>query len=72
MLRQLEFLHTGAVLESDFYRLDVLLPKCQITDPPYSITGPGIVKSVLPFRALLPTSGELITITVSNTETVPE
>ena len=71
-LFQLEFLHTGAVLEADFYRLDALIPKCQVTDAPYSITGPGIVKSVLPFRALLPTAGELITLTVSNTETVPE
>lgn len=67
-LFQLEFLHTGAVLEMDFYRFNIDLPKCEITGPPYALTGPGILKSVLPFRALLPTSGELITLLVSNTE----
>ena len=67
-LFKLEFLHSGPVLESDFYRFDVVLAKCQVTDPPYGLTGPGVIKSVLPFRALLPTSGELIELTVSNTE----
>ena len=68
-LFKLEFLHTGAVLEADFYRFDVVMAKCLITDTPYSVSGPGVMKTTLPFRAVLPTSGELITALFSNTET---
>ena len=67
-LHKLEFLHTGAVLESDFYRFDVVMAKILVTDNPYTVTAPGVIKSTFPFRALLPTSGELITATFSNTE----
>jgi tail tube protein len=67
-LFKLEILHTGPVLGAGNYRWDMTLLKCIVTGNPFLVTGPGIVKSALPFKALLPTSGELLTIVIVNNE----
>lgn len=68
-LFKLEFLHTGPTLGAATYLLNLTLLKCEITDNPYTISGPGVMKTTMPFRALQPTTGELIELLLMNSET---
>lgn len=63
-----EFLHQGAVLGTGNYRFDFTLLKCLVTGNPFVVEDRGIVKSTLPFVALEPTSGQIITLAVHNGE----
>jgi len=67
-LFKLEILAQGAALGTGFYRMEHTFLKCLLLDDPYPVNGPGIVKSTLAFRALLPTSGELASLVVHNNE----
>ena len=59
-LFKLEVLHKGPTLGTDFFRSDITLLKCEVVDDPFNVTDAGIIKSTIPFRALEPTSGEMI------------
>jgi hypothetical protein len=67
-LFKLEWLHTGPVLGAGNYRMDLTALKCLVTGNPFIVKGPGIVKAEIPFKALKPTSGELLTLVVVNGE----
>jgi hypothetical protein len=68
VLFKLEALNAGPVLGAGNYRMDFTLLKCLVTGNPFVVKGPGIVKSEIPFKALKPTSGELLTLVVVNNE----
>lgn len=67
-LFKLELLHTGPTLGAGTYRMDFTMLKCLVTGNPFLVTGPGVVKSTLPFKALKPTAGELLSLVVVNNE----
>jgi tail tube protein len=67
-LFKLELLHTGPTLGAGTFRMDFTALKCLVTGNPFTISGPGIVKSVLPFKALKPTAGELLSLVIVNNE----
>jgi hypothetical protein len=67
-LFKLEVLNTGPTLGAGTYRMDFTLLKCLVTGNPFTISGPGIVKSTIPFKALKPTAGELLSIAIVNNE----
>jgi hypothetical protein len=67
-LFKLEVLHTGPTLGGGTYRMDFTLLKCLVTGNPFTVQNPGIVKSVVPFKALKPTAGELLSLVVVNNE----
>jgi len=69
-LFKLELLHTGPALGANAYRMDFTLLKCLVSGNPFTISGPGVVKSVVPFRAQKPTAGELLSLVVVNNESV--
>lgn len=72
-LFKLEVLHDSGIViptTATNYAFNVTLLKCLITDDPVNVAGPGTIKATIPFRALKPTSGELITATFINSETV--
>ncbi len=70
-LHKIELLHTGAALASATYKFNFQMDKCRITDDPIQVSGPGIVKAVLPFEALQPVAGlaGLLHVIISGTET---
>jgi hypothetical protein len=63
-----EFLHAGAALGTGNFRWDFTLLKCLVLDNPFTVEDRGIVKSVLPFMALEPVSGQIIQLAVHNGE----
>lgn len=67
-LFKLEALHTGPTLGAGTFRMDFTALKCLVTGNPFTIQGPEVVKSVIPFTVLKPTAGELLTIIVVNGE----
>jgi hypothetical protein len=67
-LFKLELLHTGPTLGAGTYRMDFTALKCLVTGNPFTISGPGVVKTTLPFKALKPTAGELLSLVVVNEE----
>lgn len=67
-LFKLEALCQGAVLGTGFYRFDLTALKCLVLEDPVQVTGPGIVKSRVPFRVLLPTSGSMLDAVFHNGE----
>jgi hypothetical protein len=67
-LFKLEALHTGPVLGGGNYRFDFTLLKCLVTGNPFIVENRGIVKSTMPFMALEPTSGQIITLAITNGE----
>lgn len=67
-LFKLELLHTGPTLGAGNYRMDFTMLKCLVTGNPFTISGPGVVKTTLPFKALKPTAGELLSLVVVNEE----
>ena len=69
-LFKLELLHTGPALGANAYRMDFTLLKCLVTGNPFTVGGPGILKSTVPFKALKPTAGELLSLVVVNNESV--
>lgn len=69
-LFKLELLHTGPALGANFLRFDLTMPKCEVTEDPVRVESFGVIKSNFRFRALLPTSGERITLAIVNSESV--
>jgi tail tube protein len=67
-LFKLELLHTGPTAGAGTLRMDFTFLKCLVTGNPFTVTGPGIVKSAVQFKALKPISGELLTLVVINNE----
>ena len=67
-LFKLEVIHTGPVLLAGNYMSTIELLKCEVTDDPYNVAGPDIIKSTIPFRAVEPTSGEMIKWITTNSE----
>jgi hypothetical protein len=67
-LFKLEVLSTGPTLVTGNYRHDITLLKCLVTDHPFLVRGPGVVKSSIPFVAEEPNSGELFTLAMHNNE----
>lgn len=46
----------------------VAMTKCLVTDDPFNVTTPGQIKSTIPFMALLPAAGSIMTMVIINTE----
>lgn len=67
-LFKLELLHTGPALGANFNRMDFTMLKCLVTGNPFTISGPGVVKSTVPFKALKPATGELLSLVIVNNE----
>jgi len=67
-LFKLELLHTGPALGANFNRMDFTALKCLVTGNPFVVTGPGVVKSTIPFKVLKPTAGEMLSLVVINNE----
>jgi hypothetical protein len=67
-LFKLELLHTGPTLGAGTYKMDFTMLKCLVTGNPFTISAPGVVKTTLPFKALKPTAGELLSLVVVNEE----
>ncbi len=69
-LFKLEVLNTGPTIptKANPFKFEVTLLKCLITDDPVNVSGPGQIKATIPFRALKPTTGDLISIFVQNAE----
>lgn len=67
-LFKLEALHTGPTLGAGTFRFDITALKCLVTGNPFTVKGPGVIKSELPFKVLLPTAGEILSIVVVNNE----
>jgi hypothetical protein len=69
-LFKLEALSTGPTLGAGNYRLDIIALKCLVTEEPFQVTGPGLVKATIPFTVVKPTSGSMLDLTVQNAESV--
>lgn len=65
-LFKLELLHTGPALGAANYAWNVIALKCQTTEDPLRLTGPGIVKAEVAFRVIKPTTGVMLQIDVKN------
>jgi hypothetical protein len=67
-LFRLDLNHTGPTLGGGTYQMNFAFLKCLVNGNPFVVKGAGVVKSVIPFRALLPVSGERLSLTVVNAE----
>lgn len=67
-LFKLEVISTGAVLGAGNFKFQLVALKCLVTEGPFNVTTPGIMKSTLNFVAQKPTAGELLQAIVTNNE----
>jgi hypothetical protein len=56
------------VLGAGNFRMDFTALKCLVTGNPFTVQGPGVVKSTIPFTVVKPTAGEMLTLVVVNDE----
>jgi len=59
---------TGAVLGTANWNTNLSFLKCLITDDPYHVENAGVVKSVIPFKALKPVGGAVVTVVINTSE----
>jgi len=67
-LFRLDVVCTGPTLGAGNNKLSLIALKCLVTDDPYNVTGPGIVKSKFPFKVLEPVSGQALQLLIENNE----
>lgn len=67
-LFRLDVIATGAALGAGNYKATLIALKCLVTDDPYNVTGPGLMKSRIPFMVLEPTSGQTLQLLIENNE----
>lgn len=67
-LFQLDVVCTGPALGAGNNKLTLTALKCLVTDDPYNVHGPGLMKSKIPFMVLEPVSGQTLQLLIENNE----
>ena len=67
-LFRLDVVCTGPALGAGNNKLSLIALKCLVTDDPYNVGGPGLMKSKIPFEVCEPVSGQTLQILTENNE----